>query len=604
MENGFGSLLSRLGGFFIPVQGQKFVGGLLRSTLLSHAKRIPAGNRFCIAFKNQSKIHLVMSTKFLFSILLLVSSFAAKAEINRPAFAEICLACSTPDGLTVSDLTATTATLSWNAVSGANQYTLEVEDEQNGPSTFQIETNVNGTSYALTGLQSGVLYKFKVRARCGGDKSDWSDWVFFTAGGSGGGGGGGSTDCVVPTGLMVSVTNGVATFTWDVVNSAVKYAIEVEDEQNNPSNFHLEDFALTNTYVLGGLQTGVLYKFKVRAHCANGQSDWSAWVFFNGNGNGGGGNNGGGGSGNCVAPMILSAVVGGDSATLSWNLVPGATQYNIEVEDEQNNPSNFHLEVSSQDSFYVVTGLTANVLYKFKVRTPCAGGQSDWSDWLFFNGNGGTFGNGGGGVNSGNCSKPTGTQVSNITASEALLSWTAMPDVVSYTLEIERNQNGGSSWEIVQVVATNSFLLTGLDANTRYKFKVRSNCSGGGHSKWTKWKKFKTAPFFTGTPGSSNLQQVTDDREAPVSTIVAPVLTVWPNPVQTIVTVQLQNLTEASTTLRVYDVAGRQVIEQILEYDGKTWETALNFSQLSNGLYYLQAQNGASSKTVKLVVSH
>ncbi|MDO8367960.1 MAG: fibronectin type III domain-containing protein, partial [Saprospiraceae bacterium] len=241
----------------------------------------------------------------------------------------------------------------------------------------------------------------------------------------------------------------------------------------------------------------------------------------------------------CEIPGGLSVSdLTGASATLSWNAVVGATQYTIEVQDEQVNPSVFQLETNVVGTSYAVTGLTAGVLYKFKVRTRCGGDKSDWSDWSFFNGN---FGGGIGGGN-GNCSRPTSTQIANITANSAILTWTAVPGVASYFLEIEREQGGAAPWQITQTVTANSFVLTGLNADTKYKFKVRSNCAGGGHSNWTKWRKFKTAPSFTGTSGGSNLNPSSNREDLqPVSTSALEIQ-VWPNPAQSSTTVRLQNL--------------------------------------------------------------
>jgi len=433
-----------------------------------------------------------MRTKLFFAIFLAFSSLYANTDFNPYSKTTLCLACEIPSGLTVSDLTGASATLSWNAVSGATQYTIEVQDEQVNPSTFHIETNVNGTTYAVTGLTTGVKYKFKVRTRCGGDKSDWSDWVFFTAG------------------------------------------------------------------------------------------------------------NGGGGSGTCTAPIVLSANVNGNSATLSWNKVSGATQYYIEVEDEQIGPSMFHLELAVQDSFYTAVGLQANVMYKFKVRTHCVGGQSDWSAWLFFNGN---FGGGNGGGN-GSCTRPNSLQASNVTAHTALLTWAAVPGVASYFLEIERKQAGGA-WQITQMVTTNSFLLTGLNADTKYKFKVRSNCTGGGHSNWTNWQMFITPPSFNGPTGGSNLSSPVTNREEEQSVLAANLdLQAWPNPVQNSATVRLQNLSAEAATLRLYDLAGRIIETQHIQAETGTWEGILSLQNLPNGLYLLQTQNGVKTQTIKLIVNH
>jgi hypothetical protein len=399
-----------------------------------------------------------------------------------------------PDSLLVNDLTGTSATLSWNVVAGATQYTIEVQDEQVNPSVFHLETNVTGNTFALTGLQSGVLYKFKVRTRCGGDKSDWSDWFFFT---SGTGGGGGSNSCEIPSGLTVGVAGGIATMGWTAVNGAVKYSIEVEDEQNTPGIFHLEDSSLTNSYTLGGLQAGVQYKFKVRTQCSNGQSIWSDWVFFNG-------------------------AIGG--------------------------------------------------------------------------------GNGSG---NGTCSIPTGTQVSNITTSEVLLSWNAVSGVGSYTLEIERNKKNAAPWQITQVVTNHTFLLTGLDEDTHYKFKVRSNCAGGGHSNWSKWRKFKTAHNFTGAPGNVNLNDGAGNREASPSEIgLAFEVEIWPNPVQANATIRLQNLDAEFATLRLFDLAGRLVQEKHVQSERGTWEGSFTSDNLANGIYMLQVQSGTNTRTLKLMVNH
>lgn len=439
-----------------------------------------------------------MRIAFLFTALFLLGSFNANAGTHYPLSANaFYLACNVPDGLAASNITDTSATLTWNAVPGATKYNLEIEDEQNNPSNFHIETTVSGTTYNVAGLQAGVLYKFKVRTRCGDDKSDWSEWVFFVAG-SGSGGGGGNGTCAVPGGLGVSVNDSSATLTWNVVSGAVKYTIEIEDEQNPPSTFHLEDSSATNTYIFNGLQTGVLYKFKVRAHCASGQSDWSGWLFFNGS----------------------------------------------------------------------------------------TGGQ--------------------GGGNGGTCSVPSGLTVTNITQNSATLGWNAVSGATSYTLEIERNHPNTTAWQITQVVTTNSFVLTGLGADTRYKFKVRSNCDSSSHSDWSSWRKFKTANAFVVKTGNnvSPDDGMTDRNDFSSSNaILAFEMQVWPNPAQTTTTIHLQNVSAESVTLRLFDLTGSMVQEQIIYPENNVWEGAFVLGNLPDGMYLMQASDGQQTQTVKLIVS-
>ncbi|MBK7338418.1 MAG: T9SS type A sorting domain-containing protein [Saprospirales bacterium] len=89
-------------------------------------------------------------------------------------------ACDTPTGLTVSDITANSAVITWNAVTGAQGYELQVEDDENTPA-FNWEVIVTGTQATVTGLSPNGNYQVKVKTKCdGGNNSVDSDWVFFS----------------------------------------------------------------------------------------------------------------------------------------------------------------------------------------------------------------------------------------------------------------------------------------------------------------------------------------------------------------------------------------------------------------------------------------
>lgn len=70
-----------------------------------------------------------------------------------------------------------TPTLTWNAVTGANDYTIQVGD-QSGPF---LDENVSGTSYMLSGLDSETEYSWRVMAHGDDGDSEWTDiWTFTT----------------------------------------------------------------------------------------------------------------------------------------------------------------------------------------------------------------------------------------------------------------------------------------------------------------------------------------------------------------------------------------------------------------------------------------
>ena len=86
--------------------------------------------------------------------------------------------CGVPSGLTSSSVTATSATVSWAAVSGATSYTLQYK-----LSTATTWTTVSGlttTSYSLTGLGSLVTYNYQVNATCPAGTGNYSGSSNFT----------------------------------------------------------------------------------------------------------------------------------------------------------------------------------------------------------------------------------------------------------------------------------------------------------------------------------------------------------------------------------------------------------------------------------------
>ncbi|MFN5415505.1 MAG: GEVED domain-containing protein [Flavobacteriia bacterium] len=71
--------------------------------------------------------------------------------------------CNAPTGLAAASITSSSASLSWTAVSGASNYTVQVK-----PSTSATWTSYTATSntLALTGLTASTTYNWQVRTNC------------------------------------------------------------------------------------------------------------------------------------------------------------------------------------------------------------------------------------------------------------------------------------------------------------------------------------------------------------------------------------------------------------------------------------------------------
>lgn len=85
--------------------------------------------------------------------------------------------CNAPANLAVSNITTTSATASWTAVSGAVNYTFEYKASS---ATTWTSASGTGTTASMTGLVASTTYNTRVRTNCSGASSSYSTVVNFT----------------------------------------------------------------------------------------------------------------------------------------------------------------------------------------------------------------------------------------------------------------------------------------------------------------------------------------------------------------------------------------------------------------------------------------
>ncbi len=78
--------------------------------------------------------------------------------------------CQRPTGLTVSNVTKSSAVLTWT--SDGDRWDLKVDGD--------IIEGITTTSYTLTGLETASVHEVQVRTNCGGNVSAWTNVVSFT----------------------------------------------------------------------------------------------------------------------------------------------------------------------------------------------------------------------------------------------------------------------------------------------------------------------------------------------------------------------------------------------------------------------------------------
>lgn len=174
--------------------------------------------------------------------------------------------CNAPTGLNITNITQTTATGNWNAVSGATSYTFEYKTNAG---TTWTTANTSNTSYNMTGLTANTLYNTRVKATCSSGSSNYSSTVNFTTSSSG---------CGTPTGLAVTnITQTTATVSWNAVSGALSYNFQYKLTSSptwSQSNFTSTSVSLT------GMSPATSYDVRVQTVCAGSTSAFSNTVTF------------------------------------------------------------------------------------------------------------------------------------------------------------------------------------------------------------------------------------------------------------------------------------------------------------------------------------
>ena len=123
---------------------------------------------------------------------------------------------------------------------------------------------------------------------------------------------------------------------WDEVSGAAAYEVEVDGEIVEPVNIPI--------YTHSDLKSNDRHTYRVRAKNDTVYSEWSEAVS------------------QITAPGVpgnLKAEAKSDTITLTWNVVPGALNYDIEIDGDI---------VRVNEPLYVHEGLKSNTMHMYRVR--------------------------------------------------------------------------------------------------------------------------------------------------------------------------------------------------------------------------------------------
>ena len=261
---------------------------------------------------------------------------------------------------------ATNTSLSWDAVSSATSYTVQVSTSSNFSSLVVNQSGITGTSYSPTGLSGGTTYHWRVSAENTTGTSGFSTARSFT------------TALAPPSPPTLAApadgATGVSTslmLSWNGVAGATSYAVQVSLFSNFAA-FVVNQSGLTGTtFTASGLANGTIYFWRVSASNPGGTGGFSSTRTF---------------TSIVAAPTAptLAAPANGatgisTSPTLSWNMAPGADSYTLQISVSSTFDSFLLNQSGLTSTTFNATGLSSGTTYFWRVSATNAGGTSTFS---------------------------------------------------------------------------------------------------------------------------------------------------------------------------------------------------------------------------------
>ncbi|HMN89292.1 MAG TPA: fibronectin type III domain-containing protein [Saprospiraceae bacterium] len=180
-------------------------------------------------------------------------------SLSTPLQAQVC---SQPSNLNAGNVSSSSVTLSWSAIQGAFDYTVQYRVGSSG--TWTTAAPTTGTSLTLNNLLPSTVYNWRVKASC----STYSSIASFNTGGSSGG----SNSCSAPSNTNTDLVQPTsAKVSWEFQSGAFNYTVQYRLETSTA--YITVGSTTSNTILISGLQPGRNYVWRVKANCSPYGSD-------------------------------------------------------------------------------------------------------------------------------------------------------------------------------------------------------------------------------------------------------------------------------------------------------------------------------------------
>ena len=508
-------------------------------------------------------------------------------QTSTTQFSLSCIAasCGDPKSLS-SNVTNTTATVNWAAVSGATSYTVDyaiVNSNSWTPAT------VNGTSADISGLTAGTTYDWRVRATCSAVNGNYVPAQFTTTNTT--------TACGDPAGLSSSnITNTTATVSWGTVSGATSYAVDYAVAGTN--NWSTPASTTSSTSVnLFGLTAGTNYDWRVASNC--GTTPIIAQFTTTNDPP----------PPPCDIPTGLASTVNSDNTvTVNWSAASGANSYDVRYAVAGTNNWTPAATVTTLTSVNI-SGLNPLTTYDWNVRSNCSSSSSTYSASAQFT------------TNCADQYEPnnslataaaipvatdikaqivTGTDVDyysfSTSGNQKNLKVTLSNLPADYTLTLY-NSNGGTLATSQQTGTSDKIVVyNGAKKPDTYKVLVSSTSGAYNTTQCYTLNVTTGNATFTATIGEElgGANNINSTRGG---------LKLFPVPASTAVTISFDAYAKGSADIIIINQLGQQVLyKKVLVNDGINFNT-VDVSALKSGVYTVKVNNGKEIQTKKMIIN-
>jgi len=373
------------------------------------------------------------------------------------------------------------AVVSWQSVSGAKSYRIEVSAAGDFSTIFVQDSGLTDTSTTLAGLVNNTTYFWRVRAENAAGFGNWtSPWRFTTI----------MAAPQIPalvapadaaTGQQLSLA-----LAWNAAAGAATYSLQVAADSNFASIVAADSLIADTTQTVGGLLNSTTYYWRVASRNPIGMSGWSVRRSFTTF------------AATLQTPTLASPQNGATGvllpATLAWSTVANASTYEVQVSGVNDFSTVLIDDATLTSGSKPLSGLLNSTTYYWRVRAKSLSGTSNWTDpWTF-------------------------TTIITVPATPVLVLPNDNAGGQPVSLSLLWNKATGAARYYVQVAADTGFVsvissdstltdtskaVSGLANGSTYYWRVQAKNASGG-SAWSVRRSFATIRQFTLTITAAN----------------------------------------------------------------------------------------------------